>query len=385
MKYTLIVRTAIPLIMTAFTCGVAAVSCAPDSDISSGSGTGTSSGMASSSGASSGSTGGSSSSSGDVFGDGGVDMDAALDPDAACAKLTQEAVAAPLNLYIAFDKSQSMLTGGKWDAAKAGLIGFLNDPNSTGIRVALNFFPLPNESTCDQFAYKEPVVPFGELPMHASVVEAALTAQNADGFSTPIYPALGGAILKGIEVAQQNPGETSAVLLITDGAPQGPAPMCGAVNPEDPQVIADLAATGLNFKPSVRTFVVGLPGVNQTFANLVAAAGGTDQGIFVGAANVQTEFQNALSKVRGQALPCEYEIPADGKADPTSVNVLLSLNGSAEAILPQDAKCTAQGWKYDNAANPTRIIFCDQSCQSLKKSSNSKVQILVGCQTQVVN
>lgn len=387
MKYTMIVRAVVPMIMTSFAFAVFSAACAPDSDIPSASGTGTASGSTSGTSTASGSTG-SSSSSGDVFGDGGIVMDAAPDPDAACALITEEAVSAPLNLYIAFDKSQSMTTGGKWDAAKLGLSGFLNDPQSAGIRVALNFFPLPNEATCDQFAYKEPVVPFGELTAYAGTVEMALNTQNPDGFSTPIYPALGGAILKGIEVAQQNPGETSAVLLITDGQPVGPAPMCGAVDPEDPQVIADLAATGANFKPPVRTFVIGLPGVNQTFANLVAASGGTGQGIFVGAANVKTEFQNALSKVRGQALPCEFEIPAKvsgGEVDPGFVNVLLGLNGMAEEVLAQDESCAGLGWKYDNAANPTRIILCDASCQAVKKSASAKVQILLGCKTQVVN
>lgn len=389
MKYTLIGRAVIPMIMASIAFAAVAASCAPDSDIPAGSGTGTASGNATSSSSGNTSSGNtSSSSSGDVFGDGGIETDAAPDPDAACGLITEEAVAAPLNLYIAFDKSQSMTTGNKWGSAKQGLSGFLNDPKSAGISVALNFFPLPNESTCNQFDYKEPVVPFGELPAHAPEVELALNNQNPDGFSTPIYPALGGAILKGIEVAQQNPGETSAVLLITDGQPVGPAPMCGNVNPEDPQAIADLAATGLNFKPSVRTFVIGLPGVDQVFANLVAAAGGTGQGIFVGAANVQTEFQNALSKVRGQALPCEYEIPAKvsgGEVDPGFVNVLLSLNGMPDVVLAQDASCAGEGWKYDNAANPTRIIFCDASCQAIKKSASAKVQILLGCKTQVVN
>lgn len=389
MKYTLIGRAVIPMIMASIAFAAVAASCAPDSDIPAGSGTGTASGNATSSSSGNTSSGNtSSSSSGDVFGDGGIEMDAAPDPDAACGLITEEAVAAPLNLYIAFDKSQSMTTGNKWGSAKQGLSGFLNDPKSAGISVALNFFPLPNESTCDQFAYKDPVVPFGELPAHAAEVELALNNQNPDGFSTPIYPALGGAILKGIEVAQQNPGETSAILLITDGQPVGPAPMCGNVNPEDPQAIADLAATGLNFKPSVRTFVIGLPGVDQVFANLVAAAGGTGQGIFVGAANVQTEFQNALSKVRGQALPCEYEIPAKvsgGEVDPGFVNVLLSLNGMPDVVLAQDASCAGEGWKYDNAANPKRIIFCDASCQAIKKSASAKVQILLGCKTQVVN
>jgi hypothetical protein len=277
------------------------------------------------------------------------------------------------------------MKGTNWDAAKAGLLGFVADPSSGGIKVALNFFPLPNESTCDQFAYKEPAVAYGELPQGAQAVTDAMNAQSPNGFSTPIYPALGGAILKGIEVTQNNPGDVSAVLLVTDGLPVGPAAMCGSADPEDPQAIADLAAKGATMY-GVRTFVIGLPGVDQAFANKVAAAGGTDKAILVTAANASAEFQEALSKVRGEALPCEYDIPSKvsgGEVDPGFVNVLLSLAGKMPEILPQDPSCAGAGWKYDDPVTPTKILFCDASCKVVKADYKAKVQILLGCKTEV--
>ena len=85
----------------------------------------------------------------------------------------------------------------------------------------------------------------------------------------------------------------------------------------------------------VKTFVIGLPGVNQTIANQIAMAGGTDAAILVASTNVQTEFQTALAKVRGQALPCEYEIPSavvGGPVDPTFVNVLVTPTGGQGGI-----------------------------------------------------
>src|SRR5262249_34880273 len=147
------------------------------------------------------------------------------------------------------------------------------------------------------------------------------------GFTTPIYPALGGALLKGIEIVQNNPGQTAAVLLVTDGKPQGPASSCGSVNPEDPQVIANLAMTGATYNPSVRTFVVGLPGVDQAFATQVAMAGGTGAAIFIGATNVAAEFQNALAQVLGQALPCTYDVPSEvqtGSVHVDQVNIQIT-------------------------------------------------------------
>jgi hypothetical protein len=310
--------------------------------------------------------------------------DAGPDPDAACGLITEQAKSTPLDLYIAFDRSSSMV-GDKWDSSKLGLTAFVNDPNSTGIGVALNFFPLENTpTTCNQFDYQPPKVAFGELPGNAKLVTDAMAAAAPTGFSTPIYPALGGAILAAKAYADGNSGHIAAVLLVTDGAPQGPAPMCGNVNPEDPKVIADLAAAGVSY--GIKTFVVGLPGVNPLIANQIAASGGTDAAIVVGSFDVKTEFQKALAKVRGEALPCEYQIPdkvEGGDVNSGDVNVLITPSGGNATVLPQDVTCADQGWKYDDAAKPTKIIFCAASCQSLKIDFNAKVQILLGCKTEV--
>lgn len=311
--------------------------------------------------------------------------DALPDPDAACGLITVEANVTPLDLYIAIDKSSSM-AGTKWNGAKAGLEAFVNDPTSTGIRVALNFFPLDNNPTCDQFAYEPPAVPFDFLPQNATPISQAIDAQSADGFSSPIYPALGGAILAGIQEAQNNPGNAAAVMLVTDGQPDGPATTCGSVNPDDPTVIAMLAMTGANYNPPVKTFVVGLPGVDVSIANQIAAAGGTGSAILVTVTNVQAEFQSALATVRGQALPCEYDIPsqvAGGQVDTQHVNVLVTPGGGQPAILPQDATCAGAGWHYDNPAAPKHIELCANSCTTLRADLSAKVQILLGCQTEI--
>jgi hypothetical protein len=310
--------------------------------------------------------------------------DAGPDPDAACGLITEQAKSTPLDLYIAFDRSSSM-AGNKWDSAKLGLTAFVNDPDSAGIGVALNFFPLENTpTTCNQFEYQPPKVDFAPLPGNAKPITAAMAAASPSGFSTPIYPALGGAILAAKAYAQSNAGHLAAVLLVTDGAPQGPAPMCGSVNPEDPKVIADLAAAGVSY--GIKTFVVGLPGVSTAIANQIAVAGGTDSAILVGSFDVQTEFQKALAKVRGEALPCEYQIPdkvEGGDVNPGDVNVLYTPKGGNASVLPQDVKCNDQGWKYDDPVKPTKIIFCPASCQTLKTDFGAKVQILLGCKTEV--
>jgi hypothetical protein len=369
------------LVFSALGLASAAVpACAPDSGIGATSGSPGGTGVGGSGGSGAGGAGG------DVgFLDGGPGG-GTPDPDAACGLVTEQGKSTPLSLYIAFDKSSSMY-GTKWDSGEAGLGAFVSDPASSGTTVALNFFPLPEESTCDQFKYKPPVVPFGELPANADPIIKAIAVKDPDGVKTPIYPALGGAILACSDQLKQKPGTSCAVLLVTDGDPVGPAPLCGGVNPEDPKVIADLAKTGLD-KFAVRTFVIGLQGVNQSTANLIAQAGGTDAAILVGSVNVQQEFQNALAKARGKALPCDYEIPtkvAGGEVDPNFVNVLFtpSAGGAPKTIL-QDTACTnGVGWHYDDPANPTKIVFCPSTCQTVRADFGAKVQILLGCETEV--
>ena len=310
--------------------------------------------------------------------------DAGPDPDAACGLITDDAKSTPLDLYIAFDRSSSMV-GDKWDSAKLGLAAFINDPDSVGIGVALNFFPLENTpATCNQLDYQPPKVDFAPLPGNAKLITDAMAAAMPTGFSTPIYPALGGAILAAKAYAQGNSGHVAAVLLVTDGAPQGPAPMCGNVNPEDPKAIADLAAAGVSY--GIKTFVVGLPGINPLIANQIAASGGTDAAIVVGSFDVKAEFQKALAKVRGEALPCEYQIPdkvEGGEVNVGDVNVLITPKGGNAGVLPQDVTCNDKGWKYDDPIKPTKIIFCPASCEFLKTDFGAKVQILMGCKTEV--
>jgi hypothetical protein len=326
---------------------------------------------------------------GGTGGSGGTVLDTglndALDPDGGCFYTKEVGKNTPLQLFIALDKSSSML-GFKWDAAKAGLISFVKNPTSAGIHVGLKFFPRAGDGTpvCDQKPYSTPDTPFALLPGNAAAIEAAINAAAPDGLSTPTYPALGGAILKGIEIGKNNPGHTAAVLLVTDGAPAGPAPLCQGVDPTSTAEIAKLAASGLSF--SVLTFVIGLPGVDQAFANAVAKAGGSNSAILVSNTNVQKEFEDAMGKVRGEALPCEYEIPEKvqkGEISYNLVNVALTPGGGALQILKQTTDCNAGGdWIYSNTT-PKKILLCPSVCAAVKKDYLAQIEIQMGCATVI--
>ncbi|MBK8258654.1 MAG: VWA domain-containing protein [Polyangiaceae bacterium] len=315
-------------------------------------------------------------------GTGGTTTDASVDNT--CGYTTEKANTHPVTLYIMMDKSSSM-AGFKWDAAVAGLTAFVSDQASAGLTVGLRFFPRPPDAipACDQKVYQVPDVPFGLLPGNTQPIVDALNAAAPDGFSTPIYPALGGAILAGIDNALNDPNVRTAVLLVTDGTPQGPAPTCGGVDPEATPVIEDLAKTGAEYSPPVLTYVIGLPGADQTFANAVAAAGGTDSALLVSNVNVEQAFVDALNKVRGDALPCDYEIPKAvgvGEFEVSEVNVLVTYSGKEPEFLSQVSAC-GEGWKYDDPVNPKRIVLCPDTCDKLHTDFGAKIEIALGCET----
>jgi len=302
-----------------------------------------------------------------------------------CALYQHTEVHKPVNLYIMIDKSSSM-AGAKWMAAGTGLKAFAENPGVDNIQAALRFFPRPADATpaCDQPAYMAPTVPFGPLPANAPAIETGFTAEMADGFSSPMYPALGGAILEGIKMVQNNPGTVSAVALVTDGAPDGPVGMCGMVNPNDPAAIAGLAAVGL--MKGVPTFVIGMPGVDLTSMNQVAVAGGTGSVIVLDTVNTATEFQQALQKVSGQAIPCTYDIPAEvvsGMVELSKVNVQTTPPMGMPQTVKYNQGCGGDGtgWQYDNATMPTAIDICQATCSAIKASNGASIEVVLGCAT----
>ncbi|MCW5836544.1 MAG: hypothetical protein KIS78_29360 [Labilithrix sp.] len=87
-------------------------------------------------------------------------------------------------------------------------------------------------------------------------------------------------------------------------------------------------------------------------------------------------------------LGCEFTIPeAEGgkETDPTTVVVTYTPgDGSAKKTLTQvtDAsKCGANpdGWYYDDAANPTKILFCPSTCSTAGADTAGKLDVAVGC------
>lgn len=359
--------------------------------------------------------GGAAGSGGGSLFDGGAGGGSPLDDSGACASETRKGQLVPLDLFLLLDKSGSMQDNGKWVNVKSAMKTFLNAPESVGIGAALGYFPVApktppppppatcaTDADCGQYTpclpffgcagalsagdscqisdYSSPAITFGVIPAVTAAMEQSLNAQSADGSSTTTRPALEGAAVYAVDWAKQNPDHVVAIVLATDGEPNNCAN-------NDVQGVADAAQAIATGNPGIKTFVIGV-GSELGALNAIATAGGTSQAFIVDTGgNTTQEFIQALSDIRG-AVTCSYQIPvpASGTPDYNRVNVVFTPpGGPSEYVYNVDgaSKCDPAkgGWYYDDAAKPTKILFCPATCDRVSKTDNAQVDVQLGCQT----
>jgi hypothetical protein len=186
----------------------------------------------------------------------------------------------PLDLYIMFDQSGSMLKKDnglttRIDVVRTAVGEFLRAPQSAGIGIGIGFFgyhPLICACTsCVPADYATPTVSVGLLPQNADPVIAALAAVQPTG-ETPTGPALRGACQYAGLRRQSEPARRVAILLVTDGLPEAPlSSLKGGCSPTlaDAVTAAQQCLTG-----DVRTYVLGVGPALEELGQ-IAAAGGT--------------------------------------------------------------------------------------------------------------
>jgi Mg-chelatase subunit ChlD len=342
--------------------------------------------------------------------------------DAACAAESQQAErlvieteitheveiteAEPVALYFMLDQSGSML-GSKWNSARTAIHSFLSDPRSNGLDVALqlfsvSFFPPSGCGNCNGSDCAVPLVPITRLPGNTQPFLDVLNREPI-GIGTPIEAGLRGGILFCTQFKQQHPDEDCVVVLITDGEPSTCATGVDLAN------IAGQAYAN----NGIQTFAIGMDGADFVLMDMIAEQGGTDCVDPVGsppyACNVQTtDFLAVLERIRETvthietrtevvteiqetALECEFNVPTPPpgeRFDKDQVNVRFSASGrAAETIFQvpvvQDCAAAGGGWYYDDVQNPSKILLCDQTCAVVQSTSEARIDILLGCATQV--
>jgi hypothetical protein len=291
---------------------------------------------------------------------------------ASCAESTSQAALVPVILVFMMDRSGSMSEDMKWPTVVSGLESFFADPASAGISASVQFFK-NDQDECSDSAYETPAVPITPLP--STVFATTINSYSPNG-GTPTQPALGGAIAYAQEQQQANPGTKVAVVLATDGVPND----CNST-------VDNVAAEAQAVASTIPTYVIGVGDELQSLDE-IAMGGGTTQAFVVSVGNpaqTATDFQTALSAIRGSTLSCDFQLPTPpaGKTlDPTTLNVVFTPSGGAAMTLTYDQDCSgANGWHYDDPTNPTKIILCQSTCMSVQADSSAKIDIVTGCET----
>jgi len=202
---------------------------------------------------------------------------------------TSESPPVPLDMLVILDRSGSMAAV-NWTGAISGLNSFFYDPDSSGTVVGLNSFGVDGApDQCVPSLYDPPQVALGELPGHATTLLNALFGQIPGG-GTPTHPALQGTLTFAVAHQSGNPGHVVIVVLVTDGDPSECDTSIAA--------IAGLASSAFNSN-GIRTYVVGLPGANQSSLDQIAAQGATFPAYILADASLLGE---AMSLIRVDAI-----------------------------------------------------------------------------------
>jgi hypothetical protein len=249
--------------------------------------------------------------------------------------------------------------------------------------------------SCNPRLFNRVSVDIDLLPAATARLVSVLAATNPDG-GTPMVQAVQGTVPYMRDYLATHPGHRMALILATDGFPS----TCGAVGTGDAlgAVVAEVAAARM-MSPSITTYAIGVfdPKIEPNgpvAVNRIAVAGGTDTA-FVVAPNVDLSARllEALEKIRGAALPCEFKIPApaSGTIDYSKVNVHFKGSTGEEDLLYviRADRCdpVRGGWYYDvdpAAGTPQNVVVCPATCQRFKADGKPRVDLGFGCKTRII-
>ncbi len=267
---------------------------------------------------------------------------------------------------------------------------FFNDPQSSGISASLTFFPIDasDDLRCDMNNYLKPDVALTKLPSMAFAQAIdAITPKTEDDWrgGTPTLAVVQGTISVLQAHMKSDPGAKHALVLVTDGYPQG----C------DDDTIESVNAAVSAVAGSIPTYVIGVKnpkGGPDTVTNLngIAVAGGTKQAFIVETGDpekTKADFKAVIDGIRQTAISCAIEIPAlpPGKTfDSKKVNVTYT-SGATQTLVAYDESCaTPNAWHYDDPASPKTIVLCEGTCKTVQSDTAAGLHVEFGCDTVVV-
>jgi len=314
-----------------------------------------------------------------------------VDGGAACVATESAATLEPIYLAFAFDVSGSMGDDDsaygddhkralKWDPVVSATGSFFGDPSSSGIHASLTFFPIDagKDERCDPGSYAKPDVELTELP--SAAFAAALGKAQPDRGGTPTLAVVSGVISSMQDILAQHPNAKHALVLVSDGEPQ-------SCKDND---ISSIEAAVAKVKEQLPTYVIGVANPsgddNVKALDRIALAGGTEHAFIVATgdpAATKTAFAKAVDSIRQTSVSCSVPLPTppDGQElDPSKVNV--SYTAGQKMLLIYDPDCArSDGWRYDDASNPSSVELCPPSCDSVEQAKSATLSVEFGCAT----
>ena len=318
----------------------------------------------------------------------GTDQPTKTDPNpSSCKAQSETAKNVPLHLVVVLDCSGSMSasyqdTSGsastRFDAVRNALVTYSKSAQVTPVYMSVVPFGLDQGASNDDCSasYYTPAVKDTLLP-NGTVVTRGLAGLGPEGLTPTAGGVLGGeAYAKQLKNAK--PGENVVLVLATDGEPTGCGDMSGANS-----AVSKAKSNGFP------TYVIGV-GDSLTNLNQLATSGGTAPALIIdgNSATVVTQKLNRkLEDIRSQ-FACDLQVPAkfpDGSdADKSKINVQITDGSGAKKDLVYSQDCTkADAFRYDNAANPTKVELCDSTCTAVRADRNAVIDLLLGCPSKV--
>ena len=304
-------------------------------------------------------------------------------PSASCKAVTARAKVVPLHLVAVLDRSQSMVlsytdaTGRRMTRLQAimrALTAYAALPQRSPVLFSAIPFGSKRRDVCDLAGYSA-VVTDALLP-NTTTVPTALDDIAMTGVTPTSAGVRAGTVLAQM-LRRAHPDDNVVLLLATDGLPTD----CGGMSEA---VVAVREA-------SVAGFPTHVVGIGEQLANLsdLARAGGTGPAVLISgtsASAVASAISSKLEGIRSQ-FSCEVQVPAtqpDGRAVvPAELNVQIAYTSGARDLVYSQACALPNAFRYDDAANPKKVVLCGNTCDAVRADDAATVDLLFNCATRV--
>jgi hypothetical protein len=327
--------------------------------------------------------------------DGSIGVPDAAIPDAApqCADNVIDAPQKRVNLNLVVDTNFLVAGSALWSKVRRGILDYAQRDEAAGTGLGLRLIDLPDDilsnvplplgsQACNHIFYLGATV--AQEPLPASVEQLTRTLDTVTStFTTPLAPALQGAIEYAFSLKNSRPDEDQVVVLISDAFLDL---SCTSTAGQ----LADLAASGRG--KGIRSYMIEvlqdplqiLPSaLTGTIIplNPVASAGGTGRARSFHLTNdPSSDLADRLLEIQRDARVCEYALPSDAAWEEAWLAVDTGVGPGPLARLAHPSECSATGGAYVTYVDPTNgttwARACPTSCAAISASARPPVWIV---------